>query len=37
MSRFVPLDSDYAARVRASFSRQAFMRTLGVEILLGCG
>ena len=33
MSRFEPLDPDYAARVRASFARQAFMSTLGVEIL----
>lgn len=33
MSRFEPLDPDYAVRVRASFARQAFMSTLGVEIL----
>jgi len=33
MSRFEPLDPDYEARVRASFARQEFMRTLGVEIL----
>lgn len=29
---FEPLDPDYEARVRASFSRQAFMATLGVGI-----
>lgn len=33
MSKFEPLDPDYESRVRASFARQAFMRTLGVEIL----
>jgi uncharacterized protein (TIGR00369 family) len=33
MSSFEPLDPDYEARVRASFGRQAFMRTLGVEFL----
>lgn len=33
MSRFEPLDPDYEAHVRASFARQEFMRTLGVEIL----
>src|SRR5690606_35591508 len=33
MSRDEPRDPDYAARVRASFARQAFMTTLGVEIM----
>ena len=33
MSTFEPLDPDYEARVRASFARQGFMRTLGAEIL----
>lgn len=33
MPTFEPLDPDFEARVRASFARQAFMRTLGVEIL----
>ncbi|MCL4767782.1 MAG: PaaI family thioesterase [Hyphomicrobiaceae bacterium] len=33
MSTFEPPDPAYEARVRASFARQAFMRTLGVEIL----
>ena len=33
MSRHEPRDPDYAARVRASFARQAFMTTLGVEIM----
>lgn len=33
MSRFEPQDPDYDPRVRASFARQAFMRTLGVELL----
>ena len=32
MSTFEPLDPDYQTRVRASFARQAFMRTLGVEL-----
>lgn len=30
---FAPLDTDYDARVRASFARQAFMRMLGVELV----
>ena len=33
MSDLRPLDPDYAARVRGSFARQAFMRTLGVELV----
>lgn len=33
MSTFEPLDPDYQTRVRASFARQAFMRTLGVELV----
>ncbi len=33
MSMFEPLDPDYETRVRASFARQAFMHTLGVEIV----
>lgn len=28
-----PLDPDFEARVRRSFARQAFMRTLGVELV----
>jgi len=33
MTTFEPLDPDYQTRVRASFARQAFMRTLGVELV----
>lgn len=33
MSTFEPLDPDYEARVRSSFARQTFMRTLGAELL----
>ena len=33
MSRYEPIDPDYESRVRASFARQAFMTTLGAEIL----
>jgi uncharacterized protein (TIGR00369 family) len=33
MGDFSPLDSDYEARVRRSFSRQGFMQTLGVELV----
>jgi uncharacterized protein (TIGR00369 family) len=33
MSDLKPLDPDYAVRVRGSFARQAFMRTLGVELV----
>lgn len=32
MSGLEPLDPDFAARVRASFGRQAFMRTIGAEL-----
>ena len=32
MSPFEPRDPDYAARVRASFERQGFMRSLGAEL-----
>ena len=32
MKRFEPRDPDWEGRVRASFSRQAFMKYLGVEI-----
>ena len=32
MPEFQPADPDYAARVRASFSRQGFMRSLGAEL-----
>jgi uncharacterized protein (TIGR00369 family) len=36
--RFQPRDSDFAARVRASFARQQAMRTLGIELVrLGPG
>ena len=31
MPEFQPADPDYAARVRASFGRQGFMRSLGAE------
>jgi uncharacterized protein (TIGR00369 family) len=33
MSDHEPLDPEYEARVRGSFARQAFMRTLGVEMV----
>jgi uncharacterized protein (TIGR00369 family) len=32
MGDFKPLDPDYEARVRSSFSRQGLMHTLGVEL-----
>jgi uncharacterized protein (TIGR00369 family) len=32
MPEFQPADPDYAARVRASFGRQGFMRSLGAEL-----
>lgn len=32
MPDFQPADPDYAARVRASFERQGFMRTLGARL-----
>lgn len=32
MPTFEPRDPDYAARVRASFERQGFMRSLGAEL-----
>ena len=32
-SRFQPLDPDYAARVRASFERQAAMRLIGARLV----
>ena len=32
MSGLQPLDPDFAPRVRASFGRQAFMRTIGAEL-----
>jgi uncharacterized protein (TIGR00369 family) len=32
MPDFQPSDPDFAARVRASFARQGFMRTLGAEL-----
>lgn len=33
MSNFLPADPDYETRVRESFARQAFMRTLGVTLI----
>jgi uncharacterized protein (TIGR00369 family) len=33
MGDFNPLDPDYEARVQRSFARQAFMHTLGVEVV----
>jgi uncharacterized protein (TIGR00369 family) len=33
MGDFKPLDPDYEVRVRRSFARQAFMNTLGVELV----
>jgi len=33
-SRFTPQDPDFAARVRASFTQQAFMTTLGASLEL---
>ncbi|HEX6883953.1 MAG TPA: PaaI family thioesterase [Planctomycetota bacterium] len=33
MPDFVPQDPDFAARVRASFERQRFMRTLGARLV----
>lgn len=33
-SRFEPQDTDFAARVRASFAQQAFMTTLGASLEL---
>jgi uncharacterized protein (TIGR00369 family) len=33
MGDFKPADPDYEVRVRRSFGRQAFMRTLGVELV----
>ena len=33
MGDFKPLDPDYEARVRSSFSRQGLMHTLGVELV----
>lgn len=33
MSDLEPLDPAFAARVRASFDRQAFMRTIGAELV----
>ncbi|WP_374449778.1 PaaI family thioesterase, partial [Stella sp.] len=32
MTEFAPPDPDYAARVRASFGRQAFMALLGARL-----
>lgn len=32
MTSFLPSDPDFAARVRASFARQGFMRSLGAEL-----
>jgi uncharacterized domain 1 len=33
MRNYEPADPDYETRVRESFARQAFMRTLGVELV----
>jgi len=33
MGPFEPVDPDYAAKVRASFARQAFMRLIGAELV----
>ncbi len=32
MSGLEPLDPEFSSRVRASFGRQAFMRTIGAEL-----